>query len=195
MKNASAVLCVMALAGLGLAPALAQEKKAAPPAAAQGMPPMPKPGPEHDVLKTDVGAWDATVESWMAPGQPAMVSKGTETNTLLGGMWLVTEFKGDFMNMPFAGHGVMGYDANKKKYVSTWVDSMSTGLMLGEASYDPATKTMTGWVEATDPSGKPQKMKETSEHKDPDTRVFTMYMTGPDGKEMPGMRITYKRKK
>jgi hypothetical protein len=34
-----------------------------------------------------------------------------------------------------------------------------------------------------------------TEYKDPDTRVFTMYFPGPDGKEAPGMRITYKRRK
>ena len=31
-------------------------------ARAQDAPPMPKPGPEHAVLKMDVGTWDAAVE-------------------------------------------------------------------------------------------------------------------------------------
>jgi hypothetical protein len=30
---------------------------------------------------------------------------------------------------------------------------------------------------------------------DPDTRVFTMSMPGPDGKDMEMMKITYKRRK
>ena len=49
--------------------------------AAQGMPPMPKPGPEHAILKQDAGTWDATVESTTPDGKP-ITSKGTETNTL-----------------------------------------------------------------------------------------------------------------
>jgi hypothetical protein len=157
-------------------------------------PTPPKPGPEHEVLKSDVGTWEATVESFM-PGAPApMTSKGTETNTLVGGLWLVTEFKADMMGMPFQGHGVTGWDPTKKKYVGSWVDTLSTGLGLSESTYDAASKTMTGTFEGPDPSGQVQKMKSVVTWKDPDTRVFTMSGPGPDGKDATYMRITYKRK-
>jgi hypothetical protein len=199
---------ICASAALLLAATLsAQETKKAEPkkapaatkaeASAQAAMPMVKPGPEHELLKKDVGTWDATVENLMPPpGAPAPPppSKGVETNKLIGGLWLVTDFKSQMMGQPFQGHGTTGYDTNKKKYVGTWVDSMSTGLMVGESTYDPATKTVTGYMEGTDPAGKPAKMKMVTEYKDDNTRVFTMYMTGPDGKEAPGMRITYKRR-
>jgi hypothetical protein len=157
-------------------------------------PPAPKPGPEHEILKGDVGAWDATVESFMG-GPTPMTSKGTETNVLMGGLWLVTEFKADMMGMPFQGHGVTGYDANKKKYVGTWVDTMSFGLGHSEATWDAATKTMTGTTEGPDPSGQIQKMKSVVTYKDADTRVFTMSGAGPDGKDVTFLKITYTRKK
>lgn len=187
MKLANAFLCAVSVAALAAAPALAQE----------GMPPTPKPGPEHQILQQDAGAWDATVEMWMAPGQPPAVSKGTETNTLCcGGLWLYTDFNSDMMGAPFQGHGVMGYDPAKKKYVGTWVDSMSVALSVMENTYDAATKTMTGFMEGPDPSGKMIKMKMVNEWKDAgETRVFTMSMPGPDAKDVPTMRITYKRKK
>jgi hypothetical protein len=157
-------------------------------------PAPPKAGPEHEILKNDVGTWDATVESYM-PGAPTpMTSKGTETNTLVGGLWLVTDFKADMMGMPFQGHGITGYDANKKKYVGSWVDTMSSGLGLSESTYDAGTKTMTGTFEGPDPSGQIMKMKSVVAWKDPDTRVFTMSGTGPDGKDVKFMTITYKRK-
>ena len=58
-------------------------------AAAQEMPPMPTPGPEHQVLKMDEGVWDAVVEI-SPPGAPAMTSKGVETNVMgCGGLCLV----------------------------------------------------------------------------------------------------------
>jgi uncharacterized protein DUF1579 len=146
--------------------------------------PMVKPGPEHDLLKKDVGTWDATVEMMATPEAPASTSKGVETSKMLGGLWLVTDFKSQMMGQPFQGHGTTGYYTNKKKYVGTWVDTMSTGLMTGESTYDPATKTVTGYMEGTDPAtGKPTKMKMVTEYKDDNSRVFTMYMTGPDGKE------------
>jgi Protein of unknown function (DUF1579) len=188
MRMKLAALCLVFTASV----AGAQDKPAAAP---PGMPPMPKAGPEHELLKSDVGTWDATVESFM-PGAPQpMVSKGTETNTLVGGMWLVTDFKSDMMGEPFQGHGVSGWDPTKKKYVGTWVDTMSTGLGLSESTYDAATKTMTGTFEGPGPAGEIMKMKSTVVLKDADTRVFTMSGPGPDGKDTTMMRITYKRRK
>jgi Protein of unknown function (DUF1579) len=160
------------------------------------MPPLPKPGPEHALLKRDVGVWDATVEMQGPPGTPASVSKGTETVSLMdGGLWQITEFKGEMMGQPFEGRGATGYDPNKKKYVGTWVDSMTTGLSLVEATLDPSKNVMTGTMEGTDPSGAVTKMKEVTEWKDADNRLFTLYMPMPDGKEFPVMKITYKRRK
>jgi hypothetical protein len=161
---------------------------------AQEGPPMPKPGPEHELLKKDVGTWDATVEMMMPASPP---SKGTETSVLgPGGLWLLSDFKSEMMGVPFQGHGVTGWDPAKKKYVGVWVDSMSTSVSLTETTYDPATKTASGMLDGPPgPDGQPMKMKAVTEYKDDDTRVFTMYVKGPDGKEVPTMRITYKRRK
>ena len=162
-------------------------------AAAQEGPPMPKPGPEHEMLKKDVGTWDATVEMLMPPSPP---SKGTEVNTLgPGGLWLISDFKSEMMGAPFQGHGVTGWDPAKKKYVGTWVDSMSTALSTIEGTYDAASRSVTSMMQVTGEGGQPMTMKAVTQMKDDDTRVFTMYMNGPDGKEAPTMRITYKRRK
>jgi hypothetical protein len=163
---------------------------------AQQMPPMPKPGPEHAVLKMDEGTWDAVVEITPAPGAPVQKSKGVEVNTVgCGGLCLITDFKGDMMGSPFQGHGVATWDPAKKKYVGTWTDSMSTGLAMGESTYDPATKKWTGWMEGPDMTGKVTKSRSVVEWRGATTRVFTMYSAGPDGKEMEGMKITYTRRK
>ncbi len=161
------------------------------PALAQ-MPPMPQPGPEHEMLKKDVGTWDATVESFMTPGAPAAVSKGTESVSMLGGFWQVSDFKSEMMGQPFEGRGTTGFDPAKKKYVGTWVDSMTPSYYTVEATYDAAARTMTSMMEGPDPTGAVSKTKAVTEWKDADTRVFTMY--GPDAKTVM-MRITYKRKK
>lgn len=194
MKTLTALMCCFAL-GLLAGGALAQEAPK-PQEPHQGMAPMsPKPGPEHDVLQKDAGVWDATVEMFI-PNAPPSVSKGTETNILgPGGLWLITDFKSDMMGQPFQGHGVSGYDPNKRKYVGTWVDSMSTGLSITESTYDKAANNMTGWLEGPDHTGKMMKMKAVTEYKDADTRIFTMYMHAPDGQLNQTMRITYKRRK
>jgi hypothetical protein len=124
-----------------------------------------------------------------------------ETNRVgCGGLCLITDFKGSFVMgppgtpaTPFEGHGTETYDQGKKKYIGTWTDSMSTGLSLSESTWDAAAKTMTGTMEGPDMTGNVQKMKSVVEHKG-GTRVFTMYMPTPDGKEVMGMRITYTKR-
>src|SRR5262249_28295744 len=126
-------------------------------------------------------------------------SKGTETNTVLrGGLWLVSEFKGEFGGMPFEGRGQFGYDPLKKKYIGSWIDSMSPSLSILEGTYDAKTKTMTYVSDGFDPATKSkytQKMVTTT--KGDGTRVFTLYMSSAEtgGKEVKFMEVTYTRRK
>ena len=162
-------------------------------ATAQDMP-MPKPGPEHKVLEMDAGTWEATVEMFI-PGAPPTVSKGTETNTMgCGGLCLISDFKSVMAGAPFHGHGTSVWDPAKKKYVGSWTDSMSTGIMIGESTYDAASKTATGWMEGPDMTGKVVKSKSVVQYKDANSRVMTMFTVGPDGKEVTSMKISYTRK-
>lgn len=162
----------------------------------QEMPPLPKPGPEHQLFTQDAGTWDATVEIFTGAGAAPMTSKGVETSTVgCGGLCLVTDFTGQMMpGQPFHGHGTTVYDASKRRYVASWTDSMSAGLAIGESTYDAAAKQMTGWIEGPDATGKVAKMKSVVDYKDAGTRVFTMYGPGPDGRDTMTMRITYKRR-
>ena len=148
---------------------------------------MPKPGPEHDDLKKLVGTWDLTMKFG------GMDTKGTVTYKMdLGGMWLTSNLESEMFGQKFIGHGLDSYDATKKKYVSVWVDSMSTSPVLTEGTMDKAKKTMTMAGTGPGMDGKPTKYKSTSEMPDADTINFTMYIG--DGKE-PAFTIVYKRKK
>jgi hypothetical protein len=164
------------------------------PAIAAAQPPMPTPGPEHAILKEDVGTWDASIEV-MAPGAPPMPSKGVETNTMgCNGLCLVTDFKGQVMGGPFEGHGVTAWDPSKKAYVGSWSDSMTAGLATTEGTWDAAKKTLNSSMLTPDGNGGTVKLRSTVEYS-AGKRVFTLYMPGPEGKEAPTMRITYARKK
>jgi hypothetical protein len=164
---------------------------------AAAQPPMPTAGPEQAIFKMDEGVWDATIELTPGPGAPPMTSTGVETNTLgCGGLCLITDFKGDLMpGMAFHGHGITAWDSTAKNYVGTWTDSMSGGLASMTGTYDAAAKTMTTTMEGRDASGAMVKSRSVSEYAAPDKRVMTMYATGPDGKEMQTMRVTYTRRK
>jgi Protein of unknown function (DUF1579) len=166
-------------------------------AAAQEMPAPPTPGPEHDVLKMDVGTWDAVIEITPGPGMPPMTSKGVEVNEMsCGGLCLISNFDGDLMpGMKFQGHGVSTWDPKQQKYVGAWADSMSPGITVSESTYDPATKKATGWMEGVDMNGNKSKSKAVVEYQDADHRTMTMFMTMPDGQEMQTMKISYTRQK
>ena len=181
----------LGLAVLSVAPLAAAQSSGQ-----QQGPPPPKPGPEHEVMKMDVGTWDAVVEFIPAPGAPATTAKGVETNTLgCGGLCVISDFKGETMGASFEGHGVMVWDSAKKKYTGVWTDSMSTGLAQMESTYDPATKKWSGWMEGPDATGKIMKTRSALEWKDANSRVMTAFAPGPDGKEIQVMKITYTRRK
>jgi hypothetical protein len=113
----------------------------------------------------------------------------------LGGLWLVSEFEGEFGGLKFKGRGLDTYDAAKKKYVSVWADSMSTTPMMMEGTYDEKAKTLTLAGEGPGMDGPKTKYKSVLETKDDDTMLFTMSSPGKNGKDEVMINITYKRKK
>lgn len=147
-----------------------------------------KPGPEHDMLKECEGSWDATVRCHLGE------SKGTQNAKVdLNGLWLLEHFQCTLADKKFEGRSATTFDTAKKKYISIWIDSMSTSPMLSEGTYDKSTKTLSMVGIMQMPDGKSVKATMTTVSKDADTKVFTMRHPGPDGKDME-MEITYKRK-
>lgn len=145
---------------------------------------FPKPGPEHAWLQQFVGEWESETEALMTPDQPPVKSKGTERVSSLGGFWTVSEIKSTMMDMPFTGNLTLGYDPAKKKYVGTWVDSVSGQLWRYEGNVDPTGKTLTLDTEGVCPMnpGKVSQFKEVISVEDKDHKVFTSSILGDDGK-------------
>jgi hypothetical protein len=179
-----------------------QEKKAAagPPdqkAAMEAMEKAATPGEEHKKLEAVVGTFDAKVKTWMDPSKPPEESTGTSENTwVLGNRYVQMKYQGTMMGQPFSGMGYQGYDNVTKKYVGTWMDTMSTGIMTSTGKADKSGKTMTMSASAADPvSGKMMKLTEKMTVKDNDHHSFEMWAPGPDGKMVKMMEIEYTRKK
>jgi hypothetical protein len=168
------MIAAVTLAAVLAAPALAQEPR------------IPKPGPEHKLLKKREGTWTTTVKAG------ARESKGTMTFKMeLGGLWLVGSLTSELGEQKFYGKSMDTYDARKKKYVSVWFDSMSTTPLTMEGNFDKDKKlTLVGVGVGMD--GKPAKWRSVSKMPDNDTVVSTMYIG--DGKD-PAFTVTYKRKK
>jgi len=120
----------------------------------------------------------------MAPDKPPMVSTGTcEQKMLLGGRYLQQDYAGDMMGAPFNGIGITGYDNPRQKYVSTWIDSMSTGILYFEGSAGPDGKTILQHCLFDDPVRGPVKWRSVTKIVDDDTHLFEMYLTDKSDKE------------
>lgn len=166
---------------------------AAPAAAAAQEMPVPKPAPEHALLKKFVGTWDAAVAMPMFPE-----SKGTMVWKLdLNGFWLSGRYTGNFAGQEFRGRDHFGYDPNKKKYITVWIDSFSPGMMRTESTYNAKTKTLTGYGSCYDQmTGKPCETKDVLRFVSDDKLVGTFYRKGEGEKEFKQvMSVTYTRRK
>jgi hypothetical protein len=152
-------------------------------------------GEPHKQLASLAGGWATKTKEWMDPSKPPMESTGTcEEKVLLDGRFLQQECTGQMMGQPFAGIGVIGYDNFTKKYVTTWISSMGTGIffMDGTASADGKTITLHG--SHPDPIEGVMKHRAIWKFVDANTQTFEMYGGHGDAKEMKMMEITYTRK-
>jgi hypothetical protein len=153
------------------------------------------PGAPHKLLASMAGTWTARTKSWMGPDTPAMEWMGSsEQKMLLGGRYLQQEFSGEMMGSPYSGIGFTGYDNHTKKYVSTWMDSMSTGIMVFEGTAGADGRTITQTARFDDPVRGPVQWRSVTKMVDDKTMLFEMYITGKSGKEEKMMEITYARK-
>jgi len=149
-------------------------------------PPKPAdPGKEHEWLQRFVGEWEGDF------------ANSAESARMVGGLWMVADFKATVSGKPMAAIMTLGYDPQKKKYVGTWIDTMTAYLWNYEGAVDAAGKVLTLDAEGPNPlaPGKTAKMRDAIEFKSNDHKVLTSSMLGDDGKWVTFMTINYKRRK
>lgn len=165
---------------------------------------MGKTGENHKLLADLAGTWTYTIKMWMDPTGKPSESKGTATRkAVMDGRYFIGDFTGK-MQMPgpdgkmkdmnFKGMSIEGYDNAKKKFVSSWIDNMSTMIMMSEGTYDPATKTFAYNAECEMMPGKMTKIREVIKVVDKDHHTFEWY-DDSHGAEAKTMEISYTRKK
>lgn len=104
---------------------------------------MARPVEQHTKLAADAGTWDADVTMWM-PGEAPVLSKGVSTTkSILGGLWLHDEFKGEFDGNAFEGGTVLGFSKDKQKFFGLWVSSMGTNPEVVWGTADASGKVVT----------------------------------------------------
>jgi len=157
-------------------------------------PTPPKPEKEHEWLQQLAGDWETEAEVSMEPGKDPVKSKGTAGARMVGAYWIMIEHKGEIVGHAFTGILTAGYDAEKKKYVGTWLSSMEPRLWHYVGAVDGATLAL--HAEGPNPSlgGKLTKFRDAIEVKGKDELVMTSAME-QDGKWAQFLVVRYTRKK
>jgi hypothetical protein len=161
---------------------------------------MPPPEKEHGWLQQLTGEWTFEGDCSMGPGTPPMKAFGTENVRSLGGFWVVGEGKSEVMGEKMSSILTLGYDPQRKKYVGTWICSVTSYLWNYIGTVDAAGKTLTLETEGPGPGpsftepGKMCKFRDVIELKSKTQMTLTSSMLGEDGKWTLFMTFQYRRK-
>ena len=154
------------------------------------------PGPMHEHLAKHVGEWTSVNTMWMAPGAEPMVSEGAAVfEMVMGGRYLIGNFTGNWMGMPFEGKSIQGYDNALGVFNSIWIDNFGTGFMTGKGNYDEATKTFHSSGSYVDPLTKSDKKYRETFVFEGDDKILMEMFAEKDGEEFKTMEIVFTRKK
>lgn len=155
------------------------------------------PGEPHKMLALENGIWNEEMTMWMEPGgEPMKNTMTADSKMIYGDRFQETTHKGDFMGMPFEGKSTLAFNNASQEFTSTWIDNMSTGIMVLTGKYDEATKTINFSGTAVDPITKKEKaVRETYTIVDDNTRKMEMFDVDYSGKEFKNMEILMTRKK
>ncbi|TXI16319.1 MAG: DUF1579 domain-containing protein [Nitrosomonas sp.] len=153
------------------------------------------PGEQHKLLASLTGSWVTKTKEWMDPHKPPVESTGSvNIKMLLEGRFLQQEITGSMHGKPHTGIWTIAYDNLLKQYVSTWIDSMSTGIftMEGTATADGKTITLTG--RHAEAGGGHMSHRAIWTIVDSNNQEFIMYGTHHGGEEMKMLEVIYTRK-
>jgi hypothetical protein len=153
------------------------------------------PGEMHKKLAWFAGPWDAEV-SVIMNGQTSVSKAKCVGEMMFDGRYVKSTFEGEMMGQPFQGLSYMGYNNASKKFESSWIDSMSTGMMILHGTLDPAGKVYSFGGEYHCPmQDKLVAQREITTIVNDSTYRMDFYMPNMEGKEEMQMSITYKRAK
>lgn len=155
------------------------------------------PGAEHDRLASLEGAWTVSGKFWTEPGAAPIVATHSSTMRMaLGNRYLIEELDGALWGEEFRGMGITAYDNVEQRYVTTWIDNMSTGVLILTGEYDREADAVIMTGHYTDPvSEERQALRSVERVTEDGARVYEHWEVSEDGVEFKVMELVYRRKK
>lgn len=156
------------------------------------------PGDMHKHLAKSIGTWHGKTTMWMFAGAPPVESECTSIVTpVMDGRYIKCEMAGETPGIgPYTGMGIYGFDNVSQKFVCTWIDNWSTGLMngIGDLTAD-ATATHWNFSYNCPVTKKQAVIRQTETITGPDTKTLEMIATDPKtGVEFKMMHIAFTKK-
>jgi hypothetical protein len=155
------------------------------------------PGKMHEHLAGTVGVWHGKTQMWMAPGtEPARGECTWTITSIMDGRYTRADLDAELPGMgSFTGLGIAGFDNVSRKFVGSWIDTHSTGIMQGVGELSDDSKVLTWRYTYNCPiRKKPAVVREVHTYTGPDTMTFEMFTTEPrTGKEYRCMRVDFTR--
>lgn len=157
-----------------------------------------EPGVPHQLLAGLTGTWTVSNRVWMEPGSPPVEGSGTcEQKMILGGRYLLQEytFVDEMAGETVTAFNLVAFDNHTSRYVSTWIDSMSTAIYYFEGTGSADGKIISQECSYDDPVKGSCIWRSVATIKDDDTLEYETYLTPVGGREekMSMMTLTRKR--
>lgn len=158
-------------------------------------PPKVEPTAEHQWLAQFEGDWDVANKVYGPDGAEIMTCQGAYAAQMLGSFWLIGDATGEMAGETIHAVQTLGYDPKSKKYVGTWIDSVSDHMWKYEGAVDKAANKLV--LEAEGPNfmadGKLTKFRDAYEFKAPDHIVATSSILSDDGEWVDFMKGDMRR--
>lgn len=153
------------------------------------------PGEEHERLASLEGTWAVTGRFWSEPGaDPITATHSSKMRMALGQRYLIEDLEGDMWGEEFRGIGITAYDNVEEEYITTWIDNLSTGILVLRGRYDPDRDAVVMTGEYTDPVTELKRSLQSVERvTESGTRIYEHWEVADDGSEFKVMELTYLR--
>jgi hypothetical protein len=150
------------------------------------------PDEHHARIAEMEGDWTFRMTHWPAPGAPPQTAEGTSSSVMaLGGRYLISEYHADMGGFQFEGRGWAAYDRTAGEYVSTWIDNMSTSVLVSRGQVEDGALVMR--ASYVDPVTRANQVHRTVDRRNPDGSFTMEYYVEEDGVERKTMEIVSRR--
>ena len=144
------------------------------------------PSKVHARLEQFVGAWEAEVSLWSAPGAPAKTfTLKADSEMILGGRYLRLRLLGLIDGLLFEEQTVLGFDNGSGRFTRNLIHTFGTGTLVTTGDWAQPDRVIELRGETTNPlTGRAVKVRQRLTFESLDRIVIETFEQSADGTEL-----------